>query len=214
VAGFFKDALRRKEINMDIHISLYEGRLIRLSSINYEKDTAIESKWTHDAEYLRLLDTRPARPVSPAEMKKKYEALEKGIEESKNQFYFTIRLRSDDPEQNDRLIGFARLYEIEWNHGVSQIILGIGDPGDRRKGYGSDAMNLLLRYAFAELNLFRLSALIPAYNTGALRLFEKAGFIQEVRRRQALNRDGRYWDLIHVGLLRDEWHGSSSGEAA
>ena len=96
------------------------------------------SKWTHDAEYLRLLDTDPARPVSPAEMKKKYEALEKEIEESKNQFYFTIRLRSDDLHQNDRLVGFARLYEIEWNNGVSQVVLGIGDPGDRRKGYGTD----------------------------------------------------------------------------
>jgi len=190
---------------MDIHTSLYEGRLIRLGPIDHEKDPAIESKWTHDAEYLRLLETRPARPVSPAGMKKKYEALEKEIEESKNQFYFTIRLRSDDPEQNDRLVGFARLYEIEWNHGVGLIVLGIGDPADRRKGYGTDALNLLLRYAFSELNMFRLSALIPEYNAGALRLFEKAGFLQEVRRRQALNRDGRFWDLIHVGLLHDEW---------
>ncbi len=198
---------------MDIHTSLYEGRLIRLGSIDHEKDPAIESKWTHDAEYLRLVDTRPARPVSPAEMKKKYEALEKEIEESKNQFYFTIRLRSDDPEQNDRLIGFARFFEIEWNHGVSQVMLGIGDAGDRRKGYGSDALNLLLRYAFSELNLFRLSAVIPEYNPGALRLFQKAGFVEEVRRRQALNRDGRFWDLIHFGLLRDEWHGTDNQAA-
>ena len=190
---------------MDIATSLYEGRLIRLGPINYEKDPAIESRWTHDAEYLRLLDTAPARPVSPAEMKKKYETLEKEIEESKNQFYFTIRLRSDDPEQNDRLVGFARLYDIEWTHAVSQMVLGIGDPGDRRKGYGSEALALLLRYAFAELNLFRLASQIPAYNLGAMRLFQKAGFVEEVRRRQALNRDGRFWDLIHVGLLRDEW---------
>jgi RimJ/RimL family protein N-acetyltransferase len=192
---------------MDIHTSLYEGCLIRLGPIDHEKDPAIVSKWTHDAEYLRLLDTNPARPVSPAEMKKKYEALEKEIEESKNQFYFTIRLRSDDPEQNDRLVGFAKLCEIEWNHGVGLVMLGIGDPGDRRKGYGADALNLLLRYAFAELNLFRLSALIPEYNAGALRLFQKTGFIEEVRRRQALNRDGRFWDLIHVGFLQNEWHG-------
>jgi len=192
---------------MDIHTSLYEGRLIRLGPIDHEKDPAIESKWTHNAEYLRLLDTAPARPASPAEMKKKYEALEKAIEESKNQFYFTIRLCSDDPEQNDRLVGFARIYEIEWTHGVSQVLLGIGDPDDRRKGYGTDALSLLLRYAFREVNLFRLSALIPEYNPSALRLFQKVGFSEEVRRRQALNRDGRFWDLIHVGLLQNEWHG-------
>jgi RimJ/RimL family protein N-acetyltransferase len=194
---------------MDIHTSLYEGQLIRLGPIDYDKDPAIESKWTHDAEYLRLLDTRPARPVSPAEMKKKYEALEKEIEESKNQFYFTIRLRSDDPQHNDRLAGFARLYEIEWNNNVSQVVLEIGDPDDRRKGYGSEVLKLLVRYAFAELNLYRLSASIPEYNPGARHLFQKAGFVDEVRRRQALNRDGRFWDLFQVGLLRDEWSGAS-----
>jgi RimJ/RimL family protein N-acetyltransferase len=189
---------------MDIRTSLYEGRLIRLGPMDHEKDPAIVSRWTHDAEYLRLLDTAPARPASPAEMKKKYETLEKEIEEGKNQFYFTIRLRSDDPQQNDRLVGFARLYEIEWSHAVGLVVLGIGDPADRRKGYGTDTLNLLIRYAFKELNLFRLSALLPEYNPGALRLFQKAGFVEEVRRRQALNRDGRFWDLIHVGLLRDE----------
>jgi hypothetical protein len=87
---------------MDIHTSLYDGRLIRLGPIDHEKDPAIESKWTHDAEYLRLLDTKPACPASPAEMKKKYEALEKEIEESKNQFYFTIRDRVDPQRRPDR----------------------------------------------------------------------------------------------------------------
>jgi RimJ/RimL family protein N-acetyltransferase len=83
--------------------------------------------------------------------------------------------------------------------------MGIGDPQDRKKGYGSQALNLILRYAFEELNLYRLTALVPEYNSDAMRFFEKAGFLVEVRRRQALNRDGRRWDLLHLGLLQDEW---------
>ncbi|MBP1701288.1 MAG: family N-acetyltransferase, partial [Chloroflexi bacterium] len=59
--------------------------------------------------------------------------------------------------------------------------------------------------AFSELNLYRLGAEIPEYNLGALRLFEKVGFTQEVCRRQALNRDGRRWDALIYGLLRLEW---------
>ena len=190
---------------MDIQTSLYESARIHLGPIDHDKDAEIEARWTHDADYLRLRYLDPALPLSAAQLKKRYEAFEKEADEGHKCFYFTIRLRSDDPEQDDRLVGFAKLYEIEWTHGVGQIGLGIGDPGDRRKGYGTDGLNLLLRYAFTELNLFRLSALIPEYNAGALRLFQKAGFIEEVRRRQALNRDGRYWDLIHVGLLQDEW---------
>jgi RimJ/RimL family protein N-acetyltransferase len=64
---------------------------------------------------------------------------------------------------------------------------------------------MLLRYAFDELNLYRLSASTVEYNTGAVRFFERAGFVVEVRRRQAIQRDGRRWDLLMLGLLRDEW---------
>jgi len=103
------------------------------------------------------------------------------------------------------LIGFATIRWIEWTHGSGWVHLGIGDPQDWRKGIGSEVLDLLLQYAFNELNLYRLTATIPQYNPGALRLFEKAGFIEEVRRREALNRDGRHWDLLLFGLLREEW---------
>jgi RimJ/RimL family protein N-acetyltransferase len=60
-----------------------------------------------------------------------------------------------------------------------------------------------LHYAFAELNLHRLAAIIPEYNLAALQLFERAGFVEEVRQRQALARDGRRWDLLGYGIFRD-----------
>jgi RimJ/RimL family protein N-acetyltransferase len=186
--------------DMDIGISLFEGGSICLAPIDHDKDAEIESRWTHDPEYLRLLNTEPARPASPAQIKKRNEAIEKDAEENKNLFHFTIRMRADD-----RLIGFARIQWIEWTHGNGWVKMGIGSPSDRGQGYGSEALRLLLRYAFAELNLFRLSAVIPEYNPVALHMFKKAGFVEEVCRRQALNRDGRRWDLIYMGLLREEW---------
>jgi RimJ/RimL family protein N-acetyltransferase len=64
---------------------------------------------------------------------------------------------------------------------------------------------LLLRFGFGELNLFRLSAGIQEYNQAALRLFQSAGFVEEVRRRQALFRFGRRWDHLFFGLLNEEW---------
>ncbi len=63
----------------------------------------------------------------------------------------------------------------------------------------------MLRYAFDELNLHRLTAMTFEYNTAALNFLQRAGFQIEVRRRQAVNRDGRRWDAIVLGLLRDEW---------
>lgn len=185
---------------MDLKRSLFEAESVCLAPIDPEKDAEIESRWTHDAEYLRLLQADIARPLSPAQVKKVYEKIEKKVEEDKNLFYFTIRTRPDE-----RLVGFARLYHITWSHGTGMMQMGVGDPQDRRKGYGRQALSLLLRYAFEELNLYRLTALVPEYNTAALQFFEQAGFSVEVRRREALNRDGRRWDLLHLGLLQDEW---------
>jgi len=190
---------------MTISTQLFEGKLIRLGPIDHDKDPDVISKWTHDPEYLRMLSLEPARPLSPAQVKKKLEKIEKAVEEEKNTFYFTIRRQSVESEENDRLVGFARFYWIEWNHGVGRLQLGIGDPRDRGLGYGTETLSMLLRYGFEELNLFAVRASIQEYNSIAMKLFTQFGFIEEARQREAILRDGRRWDLLHVGILRNEW---------
>jgi RimJ/RimL family protein N-acetyltransferase len=103
------------------------------------------------------------------------------------------------------MIGKASIQWIEWANGNGFLRLGIGAADDRCKGYGTQALQMLLRFAFAELNLFRVSAIVPEYNVGALALLKKFGFIQEVCRRKSLERDARRWDLYVFGLLKDEW---------
>jgi len=192
---------------MTIQTQLFEGALIRLAPIDHEKDAEVEARWTNDPHYLHALESKPAQPVSPAQMKKKYEAIEKQLEESKNSFYFTIRSREDN-----RLLGFVRLEWIEWTHGTGNLKMGIGDAGERGKGYGSEALRLLLRYAFDELNLYRLSAMLGGDNPAGLRFFERHGFMQEVRRREALQRGGKFYDVVHLGLLAEEWRSKNPKE--
>ncbi len=189
-----------------IQTQLFESQDIRFGPIDHEAHPEIESKWTHDAEFMRLMEIKPARPFSPAMIKKQYEAIEKEMEEEKNLFYFTIRAREDD-----RFIGKAVVEWIDWTNGNGFLRLGIGAAEDRRKGFGSQALSMLLRYAFGELNLYRVSAIVPAYNAGALRLFQKFGFAEEIRRRKALNRDGEFWDAVSFGLLNSEWRNQNQG---
>ena len=184
----------------DIATQLFDGQDIRFGPIDYDKDPEVESKWTHNAEFMRLYDVEPARPLSPAILKKQYEKLEKRMEEEKNFYHFMIRAKADD-----HLIGKAMIHRVEWTNGSCQIRMGIGSAEDRCKGYGTQAFRLLLRFAFAELNLFRVTAYVQEYNQGAMALLRKFAFVEEVRRRQALERDGRRWDLLAFGLLRDEW---------
>jgi RimJ/RimL family protein N-acetyltransferase len=178
---------------------LFEGQRIRFAPPDADRDADVVSKWTHDLEYLRLLSADIAKPLSPGQIKKQYEEMDKEVEKQKA-FNFAVRLKADD-----RLIGFARLYRIEWTHATSSVQIGLGDQNDRGQGYGTEVLRMLLRYAFDELNLYRLAATTVEYNTGAIRFFERAGFVVEVRRRQAVQRDGKRWDAVLLGLLRDEW---------
>ena len=194
-----------EKIMFDIQTQLFEGQDIRFGPIDHEKDPEIESKWTHDSDFMRMYETDAVRPMSAAMVKKKYEKLEKEIEEDKNIYYFAIRAREDD-----RLIGKALVHRIEWANGNGWIRLGIGSRDDQRKGYGLQAMKMLLRFVFAELNMFRISAVVPEYNEAGISLLQKFDFVEEVCRRQALDRDGRRWDLLVFGLLKDEWVNQAS----
>jgi RimJ/RimL family protein N-acetyltransferase len=185
---------------MSIDNPLFEGNLIRLGPIDHEKDPEIISRWTHDAGFMRMMYTDPARPLSAWQVKKNLEDLEKSMDEDKNFIHFRIRARNDD-----RLVGFAELLRISWTNANGTVRLGIGAAEDQRKGYGRETLTLLLRYAFDELNLFQLTALIPEYNLPAQSLFKGFGFIEEVCCRQALERDSRRWDLLQYGLLAEEW---------
>ena len=185
---------------MSIDTQLFEGKLIRLAPIDHEKDPEVESRWTHDLTLSRALSRKPAMPQSVVQIKKKYEAIEKEVEEAKNIFHFTIRSKEDG-----RLLGYIRIEGIEWNHGTGSLKLAIGDPAERGKGFGSEALQCMLQFAFNELNLHRMSAVVGEDTPGALRFFVKHGFVEEVRRRKALLRDGQAWDSIHLGILQREW---------
>ena len=81
----------------------------------------------------------------------------------------------------------------------------IGERDYWGKGYGTDALRVLLRYAFDELNLQRVSLSVLEGNARAMRSYEKCGFRYEGRERHAWAYDGRRWDEIYMGLLREEW---------
>lgn len=186
---------------------LFEAQDVRLGPIDLEAHPEIEARWTHDAEFMRLMELTPVRPLSPAMVKKKYETIEREMDEQRDLYYFTIRAGVDG-----RFIGKALIEMIDWVNGNGYLQIGIGEPEFRRSGYGSQALSLLLSYAFDELNLHRVTAVVPAYNHGALRLFQKFGFVEEARRRKALHRDGEFWDIVGFGLLNAEWCEQLNGQ--
>ena len=184
---------------MDSTISLYEGRLVRLGPLDHEKDPPVVAGWTKDPLWRSVL-LEAARPLSVEAVCRLLEKIEKQMEETRSFFHFTLRAREDN-----RLLGLARIFRIDFHNGTGVLNLGIGNASDRRRGYGSDALELLLRYAFNDLNLHRLSVCPSADNLAYIQLLEKAGFVEEGRRSEAVYHDGSYWDEVLMGLLRAKW---------
>jgi RimJ/RimL family protein N-acetyltransferase len=178
---------------------LFEGELIRLAPIDVDKDVKTISQWMHDPEYLRLSSAAPARPLAPVQVKKQIEEMQKQMEK-RREVNFVFRTR-----EADRLVGWGGLYDVAWPHGAAMLRLSIGQSQDRGKGYGSEALRMLLYYGFDELSLYRIGAITYEYNLRGQRLLERFGFVLEVRRRQAVQRAGRRWDTLVYGLLREEW---------
>lgn len=178
--------------------NLFQGELVRLTAANAERDAQTMASWSRDSEYGRLLDSDPALPKS---VKSTQENIARWMETDRpDGIGFVIRTLADD-----RLIGFVGLNGIRWKDGDAFIGIGIGEREYWGNGYGTDAMRVILRYAFTELNLHRVSLNVFEYNPRAIRSYEKAGFTIEGRERQVLCRDGRRYDVIGMGILREEW---------
>lgn len=176
--------------------TLFHGALVRLAAWDNAAAAEAIARWSLDSEYRRLEDSGPARPLLNRHLREKME----GSEPHGIAFGFLIRTLADD-----RLIGATDIAVTQWTHGDAFVGIGIGEPADRGKGYGTDAMQVMLRYAFHELNLHRVSLSVYEYNPRAIRSYEKAGFVVEGCTRQWLNREGRRWDMIYMGILREEW---------
>lgn len=179
---------------------LFHGELVRLAAANADTDTDLWVGWGRDSEFLRLLDSDAANPWSRQQAR---QILER--EPKPDGFPFMMRALADD-----RLVGFIGLWIPSWNLGDGWVGIGVGQRSDWSKGYGTDAMRVLLRYAFTEINLRRVSLSLFAYNPRAQRAYEKAGFVLEGRMRQAHHRDGQRLDELLMGILREEWEEQNS----
>ena len=103
------------------------------------------------------------------------------------------------------IIGFIMLHSIEWNNRKAIMTVGIGDKAARGCGYGSEAIEMILRFAFMELNLNRVGLDVISDNTPAIECYQKAGFTVEGRARESVIRFGEKLDLIYMGILYDDW---------
>jgi RimJ/RimL family protein N-acetyltransferase len=150
--------------------------------------------WLNDPETARFL--RRHRPISLIQE----EEYLKHVATSEQDLALGIVLRD-----GDRLIGATGFHDVEPRNRSASFGIVLGDKTTWGKGHGTEATRLIVGYAFETMNLNRVWLHVYEYNPRALRVYEKVGFRQEGRLRQDTYRDGRYWDTIVMGILREEW---------
>lgn len=186
---------------MMIRVNLLKSERLHLTALRQEDFQHIH-QWETDLFYLRNLDTRPALPSSIKSVENALQAVYEG--KAHNEVFLIIRL-----PDHDKPVGFIALDGIQWHHGTASVAIGIGERQQRGKGYGREAMRLLLDFAFNEMNLYRVGLTVFEYNTDAIKLYEQLGFVKEGSARQFMQRDGQRWDMYYYGILRDEWQAAN-----
>jgi RimJ/RimL family protein N-acetyltransferase len=177
---------------------LFRGELVRFAMEEPEARAKAELYWQRDSEFRRLADSDPVFLVSEKKIK---EWIEKQVEDGfkPERYSFAVRTIAED-----RLIGFLSLW-VDLIHREAFVGLGIGEREFWSRGYGTDMMKLCQQYVFTELGMERLSLGLFEYNPRALRSYEKSGFRLEGRTRKDAQRDGKRYDSLWMGILRDEW---------
>jgi len=153
-------------------------------------------EWLSDADLVESLGIRA--PFSRVAEESWFDELQKI--QGKTTWHFVICLR-----EGRRPIGFCALHDVEPVNGMAELGIGIGERAEWDKGYGSEAMGVLLDFAFGELRLHRVFLHVFEGNERAVHVYERLGFRHEGTEREAYYRHGRFHDVHVMGILADEW---------
>ncbi len=155
---------------------------------------ALYARWYGDEEIWHL--TSWARePLRRAEVERLFEDREKS---SADDSFAIFREGEEEP------IGVISLVNISEADASADLSVIVGDEQDRNEGLGTEAIRTILRYAFEDLGLERVSLSVFEFNEPAIQAYEKLGFEREGRIRQAVRREGTAHDAILMKVRAPE----------
>ncbi len=161
-------------------------------------------RWYQDPEVARLTRYQDA-PMRPDEIERFFMLRAMGPETMS----MGIHVRA-----TDRLIGTCAFSQLDADNGGVLFHITIGEHDAWGHGYGSEATRLMVDHAFGALGLHRVALLVFAFNERAIRAYQRVGFVVEGRARQAIWRDGQWWDEIHMSVLEPDWRAARWQERA
>jgi len=182
------------------YLPYLQGELIYLREVRPSDVNEAYYSWMNDPEITRYLESR----FFPNDMESLEDYVSKR-QKDPNDIFLAIVLKD-----TDRHVGNIKLGPINWIHRLADVGVLIGDKDSWGKGYATEAIGLVARMAFHNLNLHKLTAGYYADNKGSERAFLKNGFLIEGKRRAHRFSNGVYVDTVILGLLREDFAGARS----
>ena len=171
------------------------GERVRLRPVERD-DLPRYVEWFGDPEVRRHLAVY--LPFSLAQEERWFENLQGRLERQED---LILAIETADGVH----IGSVGLHTIDWRNRSAELGIVIGEKPYWDQGYGTDAIHTLLDLAFREMNLHRVFLRVDADNGRGLRCYEKAGFRREGTSREAVFKEGRYYDQHVMSILRSEF---------
>lgn len=171
---------------------MLEGRLVRLRAFE-QSDLDANHAFVNDFETLKGMLSGLPLPASYADERR---WLDQQTSYTRGEYQFAVEDGGGD------LVGRCGLVRVDWKNRLGEIGIMIGTPY-RGRGYGTEAMELLCRFAFREMNLHKLKVSVFAFNKAAIRCYEKNGFVQEGLLKAEIFRDGAYQDVVELARFTD-----------
>jgi RimJ/RimL family protein N-acetyltransferase len=158
-------------------------------------------RWYGDPEVVRLTRYQDS-PMRPDEIERFFAARALGGDS----LAMAIHVRDDD-----RLIGTCALSQLDSDNGSALFHITIGEKKAWGHGYGTEATQLMIDHAFGGLGLHRIGLTVFSFNERAIRSYRSCGFVVEGRAREAIWREGRWWDEIAMSILDSDWAARRGG---
>jgi RimJ/RimL family protein N-acetyltransferase len=152
-------------------------------------------EWLNDAEVTRYLETG----TFPSTREMLAEYVRRVTTDERNVMLAVIA------NDTGRHIGNVKLGPIHWVHRTAAMGIMIGEKASWGRGYGREAVSLIVQYGFFRLGLHRITLGVFADHAAAIRIYERLGFKVEGTLREELFRDGRFHDKLVMGVLREEF---------
>ncbi len=171
-----------------------DAERLYLRPLTPEDVSGVYVAWLNDPAVTRYLETRHA-PQTPEAVR----AFVEGVNARDNEHLFGIFER-----EGGRHVGNIKLGPVHPVHSVGDVSLLIGERDVWGRGYAAEAIRRIVRHAFEDLGVFKLSASLYCENVGSERAFRKAGFLREGLRAKHYDLEGARSDIVELGLCADE----------